>query len=60
LLISVIPLGHSHDVTVFLAVKNWLDTCVQNPSHLDYGEMAEEREFWEEVPTIVEGLLRRV
>lgn len=53
-------LGHPHDVTVFLAVKSWFDICANNLGQITYETFVDDREFWEELPTIVEGLLRRV
>lgn len=52
--------GNPHDVTVFLAVKNWLDDAVNNLDQLTYDTYNDDRDFWEEFPVIVEFLLRRV
>jgi ubiquitin carboxyl-terminal hydrolase 34 len=52
--------GHPHDVTVFTAVKSWLDICTNNLGQICYETFLDDREFWEELPTVVEGLLRRV
>ena len=53
------PTGHTHDTDIFIAVKNWLQFCVNNADELGYDTFLEERDFWEELPTIVESLLRR-
>lgn len=52
--------GNPHDVTVFLAVKNWLDDAVNNLDQLNYDTYTDDRDFWEELPVMVEFLLRRV
>ena len=52
--------GNPHDVTVFLAVKNWLDDAVNNLDQLTYDTYTDDRDFWEEFPVMVEFLLRRV
>lgn len=52
--------GNPHDVTVFLAVKNWLDDAVNNLGQLTYDTYTDDRDFWEEFPVMVEFLLRRV
>ncbi|KAK2762638.1 hypothetical protein FQN54_000811 [Arachnomyces sp. PD_36] len=51
--------GHTHDTDIFVAVKNWFQTCLENEDQLCYDTFFEDREFWEEIPTMVEGLLRR-
>ena len=53
-------LGHLHDVAVFIPVKGWFDICANNLTLLGYDTFMDDREFWEELPTIVEGLLRRM
>ncbi|KAL1955095.1 hypothetical protein VTO42DRAFT_9029 [Malbranchea cinnamomea] len=50
---------HSHDVRIFLAVTAWLEQCVSHSDQLTYKSFTEDRDFWEELPCIVEGLLRR-
>ena len=50
---------HSHDVTVFLSVASWLDKCASRLGQLTYQSFVEDREFWEALPLVVEGLLRR-
>ncbi|KAL1967875.1 hypothetical protein VTN77DRAFT_2564 [Rasamsonia byssochlamydoides] len=59
-IVNMIEKGHPHDVTVFVAVKSWFDTCANNLAQISYETFVDDREFWEELPTIVEGLLRRV
>ncbi|KAL1997557.1 hypothetical protein VTN02DRAFT_1510 [Thermoascus thermophilus] len=55
----MIEKGHPHDVPAFVAVKNWLDYCVQSLDQITHDTLADDREFWEEWPTLVESLLRR-
>lgn len=52
--------GSPHDIAVFVAVKNWLDEVASNLDQLSYNTYAEYRDFWEDLPAIVEYLLRRV
>lgn len=53
-------IGTPHDITVFLAVKNWLDDVANNLDQLTYDTFTDDRDFWEELPVVVEFLLRRV
>lgn len=41
-------------------MKSWLDYCLNNLDQITHDTFAEDREFWEELPTLVESLLRRV
>ena len=52
--------GSPHDAELFIAIKNWMDDCLTNLNKLTYDEFVSERDFWEELPCIVESLLRRV
>lgn len=54
------PTGSPHDVTVFLAVKGWLDDVANSLDQLTYDTFTDDRDFWEELPVLVEFLLRRV
>lgn len=54
------PTGSPHDVTVFLAVKGWLDDVTNSLDQLTYDTFTDDRDFWEELPVLVEFLLRRV
>ncbi|KAJ9326994.1 hypothetical protein DTO027B3_2234 [Paecilomyces variotii] len=57
---ALIEKGHPHDAAIFVAIKNWLiDDCLNNLELITLDTFLEEREFWEELPTVVEGLLRR-
>ncbi|KAL1880253.1 hypothetical protein Plec18167_003656 [Paecilomyces lecythidis] len=57
---ALIEKGHPHDTAIFVAVKNWLiDDCLGNMAVITPDTFLDEREFWEELPSIVEGLLRR-
>lgn len=51
--------GSPHDITVFLAIKNWLDDVANNLGQLNYNTYADDRDFWEDFPVVVEYLLRR-
>ncbi|RAL15100.1 putative ubiquitin C-terminal hydrolase [Aspergillus homomorphus CBS 101889] len=51
--------GSELDTTIFTAVKNWLDDVVNNLTQVTYAVFAEDRDAWEEVPNMVDGLLRR-
>jgi ubiquitin carboxyl-terminal hydrolase 34 len=42
-----------------VATKHWLDDCVSNLDRLTPEVFAEDHEFWEELPSVVEALLRR-
>ncbi|PGH08928.1 ubiquitin thiolesterase [Blastomyces parvus] len=56
---SFLERGHPHDITIFMSVKNWLELCVNNLSSITYATVAEDRDVWEEVPMLMESLLRR-
>ncbi|PLB47101.1 ubiquitin carboxyl-terminal hydrolase [Aspergillus steynii IBT 23096] len=55
---AVIEKGPPH-ATVFLAAKNWLDDVANNLDQLTYEVVMADRDFWEELPGMVESLLRR-
>lgn len=55
----MIQKGPAHEVTCFAAIKNWLDEVVQNLDQLTHDVLLDDREFWREVPSLVEGLLHR-
>ncbi|BDD63108.1 hypothetical protein MAP00_008050 [Monascus purpureus] len=57
---SMLEKGSPHDGELFIAIKNWMDDCLANLNQLTYGELANERDFWEEFPCVIESLLRRV
>ncbi|PWY93275.1 ubiquitin C-terminal hydrolase [Aspergillus sclerotioniger CBS 115572] len=56
---AIIEKGSQHDIPVFIAVKCWLDDVANNLDQLTYEVLAEDRDFWEELPTVVDSLLRR-
>ncbi|EGD93595.1 ubiquitin carboxyl-terminal hydrolase [Trichophyton tonsurans CBS 112818] len=51
--------GTIRDRSVFDALRTWFDLCSETISVLTYQAFIEDRDFWEEVPSIIEGLLRR-
>ncbi|EGC41797.1 ubiquitin carboxyl-terminal hydrolase [Histoplasma capsulatum var. duboisii H88] len=51
--------GHPHDITFFISVKSWLELCVNNLNSISYDTVAEDRDVWEEVPMLMESVLRR-
>lgn len=53
-------IGSQHDTPVFVAVKAWFDDVANNLDQLTYEVLAEDRDFWEELPSVVDSLLRRV
>ncbi|KAI2935085.1 hypothetical protein CBS147320_819 [Aspergillus niger] len=57
---AIIEKGSQHDIPVFLAVKAWFDDVANNLDQLTPEVLAEDRDFWEELPTVVDSLLRRV
>ncbi|OJJ50521.1 hypothetical protein ASPZODRAFT_148016 [Penicilliopsis zonata CBS 506.65] len=56
---ALIEKGHAHDAAVFMAVKNWLDDVINILDQLTYDTFIEDRDFWEDLPGIIECLLRR-
>ncbi|PYH45847.1 putative ubiquitin C-terminal hydrolase [Aspergillus saccharolyticus JOP 1030-1] len=56
----VLEKGSELDTTIFNAVKAWLDEVANNLNQLTYAVLAEDRDAWEEVPSMIDGLLRRV
>ncbi|XHG03146.1 hypothetical protein AWENTII_006465 [Aspergillus wentii] len=57
---TIIEKGPPHDVTVFLAMKNWLEDSVSSLNQLTYEVWIDDRDFWDEIPIMLECLLRRV
>ncbi|PYH95762.1 ubiquitin hydrolase [Aspergillus ellipticus CBS 707.79] len=55
----IIEKGSQHDMTVFMAVKSWLDDVANTLDQLPYEALVEDRDFWEELPTVVDSVLRR-
>ncbi|KAL3477353.1 hypothetical protein BJX99DRAFT_226442 [Aspergillus californicus] len=56
----MIEKGSEHDSIVFGAVKQWLDEVVGSLNQLTHEAVVESRYFWDEVPLLMESLLRRV
>ncbi|EEP75964.1 predicted protein [Uncinocarpus reesii 1704] len=44
---------------VFISLKRWLDQCVTHLDQITYEMFVEDRDFWDEIPSLVESLLRR-
>lgn len=44
---------------MFLAAKTWLEDVANNLDQLTYEVLMADRDFWEELPSMVESLLRR-
>ncbi|KAH8696007.1 putative ubiquitin hydrolase [Talaromyces proteolyticus] len=57
--VNMIEKGHPQDTMIFNAVKQWVSLCADNLSQITLDTIQDDREFWEELPTLVEGLLRR-
>ncbi|RHZ67719.1 putative ubiquitin C-terminal hydrolase [Aspergillus thermomutatus] len=55
----IIEKGSQHDVGVFLAVKNWFDEIAQSLDQFSDETFVDDRIFWEDLPMLVESLLRR-
>ncbi|KAH3559095.1 hypothetical protein KXW20_006175 [Aspergillus fumigatus] len=56
---AIIEKGTDHDVGVFLAVKHWFDEIVQTLDQSTDATYVDDRIFWEDLPLLVESLLRR-
>lgn len=56
---AIIEKGNDHDVGVFLAVKHWFDEIVQTLDQSTDATYVDDRIFWEDLPLLVESLLRR-
>lgn len=52
--------GSPFDVKIFLEVKGWMDNVVHNLDQLTHETFVDDRDFWEELPILMESLLRRV
>ncbi|WEW57864.1 ubiquitin carboxyl-terminal hydrolase [Emydomyces testavorans] len=55
----MIERGHLHDGPVLVAVKQWFDQCVINLDQITHEAFLDDRDFWEEVPMVVDALVRR-
>lgn len=47
------------DGTTMTAVKTWMDHCFRNIDRLNIDSFSEYSDFWEELPEMVEQVLRR-
>ncbi|KAI1997922.1 hypothetical protein LOZ51_002594 [Ophidiomyces ophidiicola] len=56
---SMLERGHLHDAPIFSVLKQWLDQCVINSEKMTYEMFLEDRDFWEEIPMVIEALIRR-
>ncbi|KAK2791273.1 hypothetical protein FQN52_004949 [Onygenales sp. PD_12] len=57
---NLIERGHPHDIPIFLSIKNWFELCLNHLNMITYETFVEDRDLWEEVPFLVEAVLRRV
>lgn len=57
---AILEKGHPHDRTVFLAIRQWLAFCTAHIDRVSPEAVLEDRDFWEELPAVVEALMRRV
>ncbi|KAJ5872468.1 uncharacterized protein N7529_004821 [Penicillium soppii] len=51
--------GHQRESVVLATVQRWMNTCVKKLDRLTLEEFTSDLEFWENLPLIVERLLRR-
>ncbi|KAJ5542931.1 hypothetical protein N7535_005353 [Penicillium sp. DV-2018c] len=56
---DMIEYGHIHEGTALISIRQWLWMCVQNIHRLTVDEYASDLEFWEDLPFILDRLLRR-
>ncbi|KAE8554713.1 hypothetical protein EYB25_003254 [Talaromyces marneffei] len=59
--VSIIEKALHHDYTILNLIKQWLAGCVDSLSQVTLETIRDDpdREFWEDFPSIIEGLLRR-
>jgi ubiquitin carboxyl-terminal hydrolase 34 len=57
--VNIIEKGHPHEIMIFRSVKQWFTLCINNLSQVTLETIRDDREFWDDLPTIIEGLLRR-
>ncbi|KAL4864454.1 hypothetical protein BDV12DRAFT_176122 [Aspergillus spectabilis] len=55
----IIEKAAEHDDLVFSAVKRWFDEVINGLEQLTHESVLDARYFWAEIPTLMEGLLRR-
>ncbi|KAK2743058.1 hypothetical protein FQN57_005014 [Myotisia sp. PD_48] len=56
---QAIERGNNHDGTFFFAVKAWFEQCCEQSNLVTFDSYQEHREFWDEVPGLVESVLKR-
>ncbi|PGH13416.1 hypothetical protein AJ79_03695 [Helicocarpus griseus UAMH5409] len=56
---SFIERGNPHDVAIFVSVKNWFELCANNLQRITYDTVVEDRDLWDDLPMLMESLLRR-
>ncbi|KAF7115388.1 hypothetical protein CNMCM5793_002204 [Aspergillus hiratsukae] len=56
---AIIEKGNQQDVGVFLAVKHWFDEIAKSLDQFTGETYVDDRIFWEDLPMLVESLLRR-
>ncbi|KAL4879060.1 hypothetical protein BJY04DRAFT_220654 [Aspergillus karnatakaensis] len=58
-LCAMLEKASEYDVLVLGTVKKWFDTVTENLDQLSHESVIDARHFWAEIPTLMEGLLRR-
>ncbi|KAI5296982.1 hypothetical protein KEM56_005170, partial [Ascosphaera pollenicola] len=58
-IVRILERGTPLDISAFLSVKAWLAACEEHIDLLTYDIIAKDRGFWDEVPSILEALMRR-
>ncbi|KAL4968635.1 putative ubiquitin C-terminal hydrolase [Aspergillus stella-maris] len=56
---SAIEKASEHEVIVFNAVKHWFDQVASSLNQLSHESFMDSRYFWDEVPLLIDSLLRR-
>ncbi|KAJ5368932.1 uncharacterized protein N7496_008692 [Penicillium cataractarum] len=58
-IVNMIQKADPRDADAASAVKTWMDDCVKNLDRLTLEEFGESQEFWQQLPDVVESVLRR-
>lgn len=58
-LLTVLAPDHDYELTMFLAVRGWLDQCLERLDLITYKTCLADQELWEPFPNIIDILLRR-
>ncbi|CAI7640164.1 unnamed protein product [Penicillium glandicola] len=51
--------GHPREATALVTIKQWLQTCVRDLDRLTVEEFEGDIDFWENLPSVLDRLLRR-